>query len=280
MKKLLLLLALYSYAAHAQIVTIPDPNFKNALVNEQVADLDGDGSYESDVDTNNDGEIQESEAAAVLGLNVEDRMIVSVVGLEAFVNLKVLYCNDNDLEELDVSALIDLEVIGAWDVDAMTHLDLSNNPNLISIEADSNNLLTSLNIANGNNENLVLMWADNNPNKLCIQVDDVAYANAQTCAQPIEWCKDETGTYSAECTLGITEVDPIEVFIGPNPVQEQLTIYGQELITDLVIYDLQGRSLIATQNKESIDVSALPKGMYLIRISTNRGAVARKFLKE
>ena len=42
----------------AQIVNIPDANFKNALVNTLCVDTNGDGIADSNADTNNDGEIQ------------------------------------------------------------------------------------------------------------------------------------------------------------------------------------------------------------------------------
>ena len=54
---ILIILTLYFNISNGQIVNIPDANFKNALIDEGV-------------DTNNDGEIQVSEAEAVISLNV------------------------------------------------------------------------------------------------------------------------------------------------------------------------------------------------------------------
>lgn len=64
MKRNLLLLVFFGLflSGNAQIVTIPDANFKNALVNTICTDTDGDGVLDGDVDTNDDGEIQVSEA--------------------------------------------------------------------------------------------------------------------------------------------------------------------------------------------------------------------------
>ena len=39
---------------NAQIVNIPEANFKYALVNENAANFDGSFNYDSNVDTNND----------------------------------------------------------------------------------------------------------------------------------------------------------------------------------------------------------------------------------
>lgn len=72
----ILLVALVTLSfSQAQIVNIPDANFKNALINTICADTNGDGSSDSDVDFNNDGEIQVSEAEAVIRLFNSDTSI-------------------------------------------------------------------------------------------------------------------------------------------------------------------------------------------------------------
>ncbi len=111
-KKLLYLLLLFSGIASAQIVNIPDPVFKNWLLS---ADADNDIAYDSDsnpivVDSNGDYEIQESEALLVWNLNLADAGISDATGLEAFTNLRVLTCHDNQsLTSLDLTSLSNLE---------------------------------------------------------------------------------------------------------------------------------------------------------------------------
>src|SRR5690554_1427032 len=92
----ILLFLLFSTALHSQIVDIPDINFKNALIEEGV-------------DTNNDGEIQISEAEAVVLLNVNGRNISSLEGIGSFVNIEELHCSSNQLTTLDMSLNINLQ---------------------------------------------------------------------------------------------------------------------------------------------------------------------------
>lgn len=88
------------------IVNIPDANFKAKLI-------------ELGVDSNNDNEIQYSEAALQTGtLNVSGSNIADLTGLEAFVNLTGLYCTGNNLTQVDVSHIQGDE------------FDFSGNPNL------------------------------------------------------------------------------------------------------------------------------------------------------
>ncbi|MEY3242008.1 MAG: hypothetical protein RIR11_3447, partial [Bacteroidota bacterium] len=53
----ILILLVAQFCLYAQIVNIPDANFKNALVNTNCVDTDGDGFGDTDADINDDGEI-------------------------------------------------------------------------------------------------------------------------------------------------------------------------------------------------------------------------------
>ena len=79
-----------AFAVNAQIVNIPDANFKNALVNTLCVDTDNNNVGDADVDTNNDGEIQVSEALAVIALDVFSNNISDLTGIESFANLQWL----------------------------------------------------------------------------------------------------------------------------------------------------------------------------------------------
>jgi hypothetical protein len=83
MKNLFLVcLFLFTLVAKAQTVDIPDANFKNALVNTPCVDTNNDGFGDADADTNNDGEIQFTEAEAILRLHTNDQNIVSMQGIQ------------------------------------------------------------------------------------------------------------------------------------------------------------------------------------------------------
>ena len=78
--------------ANAQIVNIPDANFKVALVGDLA------------INTNADGEIQVSEAVAYGGtINVASSGISDLTGIEAFTSIEELNCLGNALTSLNVS---------------------------------------------------------------------------------------------------------------------------------------------------------------------------------
>ena len=84
MKKILFIIAFISFSiSNAQIVNIPDANFKAYLVNN------------SFINTNNDSEIQVSEATNYTdGIYVSNLNISDLTGIEAFTSLTSLYCNN------------------------------------------------------------------------------------------------------------------------------------------------------------------------------------------
>lgn len=119
---------------NAQIVNIPDANFKAALLLPS-----------SGIDTNNDGEIQVSEAEAAIQIKAWDRNISSMEGLEYFINITDLSCHDNQIEFLDVSQNTKLEFLICYN-NQITTLNLGQHPNLTNIVAFANPL-TSIDLS-------------------------------------------------------------------------------------------------------------------------------------
>jgi Leucine-rich repeat (LRR) protein len=120
MKKFLPLLLLFAGMAKAQIVTIPNADFKAKLLsanpsNTVAKNLVGD--YIS-IDANSNGEIELSEALAVYGLDVSnddyfplDPFITDLTGIESFTNLTSLKCVNHALTALNVSGLAGLQTL-------------------------------------------------------------------------------------------------------------------------------------------------------------------------
>ena len=153
---------------NAQIVNIPDANFKAELLaanptNTIAKNLAG---IYFKIDADNDGEIQESEALNVSYLVVANLNISSLTGIEFFTNLQGLECGDNQLTNLDVSGstnlsyldcllnqLTNLNVSGLTYLNylncagnQLTNLDLSGLTNLQNLSC-SVNLLTNLDVS-------------------------------------------------------------------------------------------------------------------------------------
>ena len=120
MKNLLLIVLLFTGIVNAQIVNIPDANFKAFLVNTTGTNLnalDANNNYLK-IDQNNDGEIQVSEAQMIGGLYILNLPnITSLIGIQNFPNIHTIWCDTDQISNLDVSGLSNL-----------TLLNIKNNP--------------------------------------------------------------------------------------------------------------------------------------------------------
>ncbi len=128
-------------------------------------------------------------------VNTNQLMSVDLSGLTLLTDI---YLYDNDLTSVDFSTNTALYSVDIYE-NAITSLDFSNNSNLVYLYAVDNDLYW-LNLANGNNSNMEGMEVYNNPNLVCITVDDVAYAEANFSDI------DEGVTFSTGCGNYETEI--------------------------------------------------------------------------
>ncbi|MFZ4932144.1 T9SS type A sorting domain-containing protein [Chryseobacterium sp. Mn2064] len=92
-----------------------------------------------------------------------------------------------------------------------------------------------------------------------------------------------TFTTAVETTLAISELknDKSSISIYPNPVKETLSIQSKSEVTKVEIYDAAGRIVTSTGIKgNSMNVSYLPKGNYIIKMFTKDNMMVQKFIKE
>ena len=93
MKTILVLWSfVFGYSLAAQVVHIPDQNFKDYLIKHEL------------INTNRDDEIQVSEAVGFKGfIDCGGRGISDLTGIEMFKSLTLLACASNSLTSLDLS---------------------------------------------------------------------------------------------------------------------------------------------------------------------------------
>jgi hypothetical protein len=169
MKTLCLLVAVFFISAvKAQNIEIPDANFKERLLLASTANLiacDAQGNS-IQIDTNQDGEIQFSEALSVKKLNItwwQDSPISSLEGILNFVNLEELDCHRDVITALDLTGMSNLKRLACSDnlltgaglkldgctsleylncgENGLSELDLSDCHNLTELYCRDNNLI-------------------------------------------------------------------------------------------------------------------------------------------
>ena len=191
--------------------------------------------------------------------------------------LSTLRCdNNNQLESLIVTGAYALQWLYCHH-NQLTSLDVSQNTVLTRLYCN-NNQLTSLNIKNGNNSNLGFS-ALYNPSLLCIQVDNVDQANAD-----LAWSKDDTATYSEDCKsfLGVDDEilsDGLKLY--PNPVSDILSVESKLALKKIEIYSILGQKVKEINSDfNSISTDHLSRGIFMIKIYSEKGIAVRKLIKQ
>jgi len=117
---------------------------------------------------------------------------------------------------------------------------------------------------------------------LWVQPDTTTtYIVQQTICGNVKW---DTVTVSVDTGVGMAafELDK-RVKVYPNPATHQLTIESPITNATLCITNLLGQEVWRQEVREksfSVDVSGLGKGVYFVYMKTEKGVVAKKFMKE
>jgi Secretion system C-terminal sorting domain len=151
MKKTLLLFLLFTGIVNAQIINIPDANFKAKLLSSNTTNgfVRDSSNFAIKLDSNSNNEIEVSEALNVGSLIVSGSNISSLSGISSFTNLTALACQNNNLTSEDLSNLTQLKAIQIQS-NQLVSLNIQGLTNLIQIFC-SNNLLSNLDL-NGLNK--------------------------------------------------------------------------------------------------------------------------------
>ncbi|MDA9774104.1 alpha-amylase family glycosyl hydrolase [Saprospiraceae bacterium] len=86
-----------------------------------------------------------------------------------------------------------------------------------------------------------------------------------------------------------TEIEELITYIYPNPAQAQINLELQGFYGDVTIeiYDTEGKNLHRTSTRVSntgnvvqpIDISQIQKGVFVVKLSSNKGIITKQFVK-
>jgi len=87
--------------------------------------------------------------------------------------------------------------------------------------------------------------------------------------------------FGGECVLSIEGNMLPKLVIHPNPTSDiiNLVIPNSEEIISMTLYDISGKQMDVTRTANAIDVSNLPNGLYILKITSEEGVVSRKIIK-
>jgi len=238
MKKLFLLASITFYIsqAFAQIVTIPDVNFKAALVGNET------------INTNGDAEIQLTEAEAYnLSIEVSDLGITDLTGIEAFENITSLDCSNNAISNLDLIGNFGLIILQCQN-NQLTSIDLSQNSSLNMMLCNAN-LLMNLDVTQ--NFELSLLSCDNNQLN-SLDVSENTALNGLTCSNNNITNLDLTQNIAlVELNVAINQLTSLDIRNGHN---DDITEFISSLNPDLTCIFVDDATY-ATENWINVDAT-------------------------
>jgi len=313
MKKIVFLICICCSISYSQVINFPDANFKARLLQSSpsntIAQNNNSGLYIK-IDSNNDGEIEQSEALEVNNLNIIGQNISNLEGLQYFTNLTSLGINNNHVTQINLSPLFNLIYLNC-NTNQLTSLDFSNLPNLKWVDCD-NNLVTSLDFSY--NPLFEDLCCRNNPNLTSIKIRNSHQQlfGSQTmlnecwtgCPNLNYICADDFEIPALQSYLqgcGITQAITIdsacpllgndgfevkEFGVSPNPSASVFTISFptiQKNVT-LSVYNLMRQcvfnSTLSQVEEYSLDMSLFSSGCYLLKITSGELTSTKKIIKE
>ncbi len=145
MKKLLYIFLFFTCFANAQIVTIPDQNFKTLLLEANDINYTAGGLI---IDTNSDGEIQLSEAQAITSLSITGTNIEDITGITSFSNLLNLSFANTLITTINIPNFQDITTLTFNNNSILNSINASDAINLTTVNFQNNPQLNSINFSN------------------------------------------------------------------------------------------------------------------------------------
>lgn len=234
---LLIVLVTFSFS-QAQIVNIPDANFKSGLI------------ADTNINTNGDTEIQVSEAEVVTSLDLSGQFILSLEGIQYFTSLNYLDCSNSQLTSLNVTQNTNLLSINC-NSNQITSIDLSQNTNLKTLHC-SHNQLISLDLTQ--NTLLETLYAMNNQ-LISLNVVGCSVLNLLTCND------NQLTSLNVTQNQGLTHLlcsgnQLASLDVTQNTALNYLHCYGNQLTDINITQNIALDDLNCSSNQlASIDVS-------------------------
>jgi len=262
----------------AQTTSIPDQNFEQALI---------DLGIDSDQSVN--GQVLTSDIASVLNLDLSNKNISDLSGIEDFESLEILDVSDAVLDViLDLSQVDSLEELymnsgGNAITLNVEEVILTNNPNLQIIEAIDVWKLDKINLKGSDTQlnNLLVnveKYDEGSGSSVCFEVTDPLNAQNQQGIYS-NWSISGNSNFSDDCNLSVNKSNKLEVVLYPNTVQNSFQIKTSEEIERVQIFSIDGKEVTYFGSQSKYDISQLPTGMYFVKIHSNKGENIQRMVK-
>ena len=221
-------------------------------------------------------------------LYCNDNKLTSL-GIDHNILLKSFGCNNNMLSALDVSKNTQLDILYCY-TNRLTKLDVSKNTKLKRLYCHTNNFTTaalddiycSLPDRKGQTEGQIQpLFNASSADKSKVLATNGNNAIAK--GWKIQYFEKNTditgftGTHQCGGGTGIDEAKDLpSLAIYPNPVKDVLNIASDKPVHSVRIYNVYGTEVAHATDTNSIDVSHLPAGVYMVRADSKVARIIKE----
>tara|TARA_B110000908_G_scaffold135572_1_gene160435 strand:- start:584 stop:1045 length:462 start_codon:yes stop_codon:yes gene_type:complete len=128
---------------------------------------------------------------------------------------------------------------------------------------------------------ITLTWAETAPTDV---VFNLLWSKISTEANWQLGDAPTTFKFAATCaSLGVSDKALLNISMYPNPASSSLNISATSMIKNAIIYNILGKQVMnisINKNSESINVSNLSSGMYIIKYTIGNAVGTAKFIKQ
>mgnify|MGYP003574935161 CR=1 FL=1 len=152
---------------------------------------------------------------------------------------------------------------------------------LKTVVSDADNLSSAIVKSIKSNSNSTAISAEvNADDELVLTPQNAGTANLVISFNSNGKVVEKTLTVISSSLAATADVKKLELSIYPNPTTEILNVKTLDKVLEVSVFDVTGKQINAKFVNGQINVSALPKGNYILRIVTDRSVYQEKFIKK
>lgn len=236
---------IYNVSAGSNTLTSIDLTHQQLLINLTLS-----GTSITNLDLSNNPNLE--------SLNADNNKIQSIY-FGTIMYIRQIYCSNNKLQSLNVNNFINLDTLYC-----------------------SNNLLTQLELKNGSFESNINFSNNQNLASICCDSNQLVYIQNQ-CLLNENYSTAVNSNCISNGVLATanSEIDNTIYHIFPNPAQDYFIVAANQSITNLDIFDNNGKCLksVTLDATNSVSISDLQKGMYFIKFYAPNAITTIKLVK-
>jgi hypothetical protein len=112
---------------------------------------------------------------------------------------------------------------------------------------------------------------------------ETSYALVYTSTDGCGYTTNDTVSFTVACDVNSINEAATEFSMSPNPTQSNVLIQSNAGIREISVLDVTGKQLMVqmtSTTSHSIDISALPAGVYFVRVTQTNGVFVKQLIKE